>query len=54
MQGKFVINPQFDAAMDFSNGLARVGLGGGISGNFIGRKVGYVDAAGKYVWNPNK
>jgi hypothetical protein len=41
--GKFVINPQFDDAMPFSNGLARVK---------ISRKLGYVDQSGKYVWNP--
>jgi len=28
---------------------------GVVSGTFTGgRKVGYVDATGKYVWNPNK
>jgi len=41
--GKFVINPQFDEAMSFNDGLARVKLG---------RKIGYIDATGKYVWNP--
>ena len=43
--GVFSINPQFDEAMDFQNGLAQVK---------IGRVVGYVDTAGKYAWNPAK
>jgi hypothetical protein len=43
--GKMVIYPQFDEAMSFANGLARVKMGG---------RTGYIDAAGKYVWNPAK
>jgi hypothetical protein len=42
--GKFVINPQFDEASPFADGLARVK---------VGRKTGYVNASGKYVWNPS-
>ena len=41
--GKWTINPQFDEAMPFSDGLAQVK---------IGRKIGYVDTDGKYAWNP--
>jgi hypothetical protein len=43
--GKFVVNPQFDEAMSFDNGLARVKFS---------HKTGYVDLTGKYVWNPAK
>ena len=38
-----VINPQFDAASPFSEGLAHVRIGG---------KWGYIDPAGKMVINP--
>jgi hypothetical protein len=41
--GKYLINPQFDIAEDFHEGLAQVE-----SGN----KRGYIDKTGKYVWNP--
>lgn len=41
--GKIIINPQFDMAMSFSEGLAIVR---------IGDKYGYIDKTGKYVWNP--
>ena len=40
-----VINPQFDEAGSFSDGLAQVKAGG---------RFGYIDATGKYVWNPSK
>ena len=43
--GKFVINPQFDEAESFNNGLAWVKAGG---------RFGYINASGKYVWNPTK
>ena len=39
-----VILLQCDFAADFSEGLARVVLGGG--------KWGYIDKTGKYVWPP--
>jgi hypothetical protein len=42
--GRIAINPQFDEAWDFVNGLAKVKLGG----------FGYVNAAGKYVYNPSE
>jgi hypothetical protein len=38
--GKVIIEPQFDLADEFSEGLARIG----IAGNF-----GYIDEAGKIV-----
>ena len=41
--GKIVINPQFDSAWDFSEGLAWVKVGG---------KWGYIDKTGKIVINP--
>ena len=43
-KGKYVINPQFDAAELFRNGLARVESADG--------KVGFIDKKGKYVINP--
>ena len=43
--GKMVINPQFDEAESFANGLARVKMDG---------RFGYVNASGKYIWNPTK
>jgi len=42
--GKIVINPQFDEAMAFTDGLARVK---------VGHKTGYINASGKYIWNPS-
>ena len=42
-QGKFAINPQFDSAGDFANGVAPV---------WLGERQGYINRAGKYVWNP--
>ncbi len=44
-KGKVIINPQFDFAWNFSEGLAYVGTGG---------KYGYIDNTGKYVWNPTE
>ena len=41
--GKIVINPQFDDAMSFTNGMSRVRLSG---------KTGYIGPDGKYIWNP--
>jgi hypothetical protein len=41
--GKFAINPQFDRAGDFEQGLAPVWVGG---------RQGYIDKNGKYVWSP--
>ena len=42
--GKYVINPQFDEAGDFEDGLAPVR---------IGAKWGYIDKTGKYIWGPS-
>ncbi|MCU0231682.1 MAG: WG repeat-containing protein, partial [Acidobacteria bacterium] len=44
--GKIAINPQFDEAKPFENGLAHVKLGRG--------QWGYVDKTGKFIWNPTK
>src|SRR5882757_9056197 len=41
--GRVVINPQFDEADSFSDGLAAVGVGG---------KFGYIDKQGKFVITP--
>ena len=41
--GRYVINPQFDGAWDFHEGLASVKLGD---------KYGYIDTTGRYVINP--
>jgi hypothetical protein len=38
-----VINPQFDEASHFENGLARVK---------VARRLGYIDQDGKYVFTP--
>ena len=43
--GKIAINPQFDDAWDFSEGLAPVKTGD---------KYGYIDKTGKYVWESTK
>ena len=43
--GNFVINAQFDEAMPFADGLARVKMSG---------RTGYVGTDGKFVWNPTK
>jgi hypothetical protein len=40
-----VIEPAFDAAWEFSQGLARVIVAGA---------EGYIDESGKYVWPPSK
>ena len=45
--GNVVINPQFDRADDFSEGLARVRIGDEKTG-----KWGYIDKEGKFVINP--
>ena len=42
-QGKILINPQFDKAWDFKNGLAKVK---------IGNRYGYIRTDGKFVFNP--
>ena len=58
--GKIVIAPQFDDAAGFTDGLGRIAMGGKVgrlsfmeSGEKRGR-VGYVDRAGKYVWEPSQ
>ena len=45
--GKFVINPQFDYAVGFSEGFAAVRIGKTGTG-----KVGFIDKQGKIVINP--
>ena len=45
--GKMVIEPQFDVASEFREGLAAVRIG-----SFETGKVGYIDTEGKFVINP--
>ena len=45
--GRVVINPQFDAALRFADGLAAVRIGDENTG-----KWGYIDKQGKMVINP--
>jgi hypothetical protein len=45
--GQFAINPQFDGAAPFINGLAAVRVGDEKTG-----KWGYIDERGKYLLNP--
>jgi hypothetical protein len=45
--GKMVINPQFDGANEFSDGLAAVRIGGYLTG-----KWGFIDKQGKMAINP--
>ena len=42
--GKFIINPQFDDACDFSES--------GLAGVQLGDKWGYIDKTGKFIINP--
>ena len=46
--GHFAINPQYDDVNDFKNGIAKVTLGKGKDA-----KNGYVDKAGKVIWQPS-
>lgn len=53
MKGKMVIEPQFDGVNDFSEGLARVNIGGKWNGYYlVGGKYGYIDQTGKLVIQP--
>ena len=47
--GKIIINPQFDFAYVFREGLAKVEIGHGAA-----KKVGYIDKTGKYIWKPTR
>jgi hypothetical protein len=49
--GKFVINPQYDSASPFENGLAQVGFKGSDKDSDFKR--GYINKAGKYIWEPS-
>jgi len=42
-EGSYVIEPRFDEAKEFTEGIARVKPG---------TKTGYIDKTGRYVWNP--
>jgi len=44
--GRYVIEPQFDIAFWYENGLAPVGIGRGKV------KVGFINKQGKYAINP--
>ena len=41
--GKMIISPQFSDTSGFADGLAAVK---------VGKKLGYIDHAGNYVWAP--
>jgi len=43
--GKFVIEPRFDLAGQFTEGFAKVA---------IGDKLGYIDKQGRYIWKPTR
>ena len=43
--GKLKVRPRFDTASDFKNGLASVCLG---------KRCGYINKAGQYVWEPTR
>jgi hypothetical protein len=47
MTGKYVIDPQFDEADPFVDGLAMIVIGHGSEA-----KLGWIDKTVKYVWNP--
>jgi len=49
--GEMVIQPQFDSAGTFKNGLAQVTIEGD---SWQDRTSGYIDKTGKYVWEPRK
>ena len=52
--GTIVIEPKFDRADSFSEGLAKVNIDGKKIeyGRIEGGKWGYIDKTGKYVWEP--
>jgi hypothetical protein len=43
--GKMIIEPKFDDAEPFSEGLAKI---------YVGKRYGYIDKTGKYVWEPTR
>ena len=43
--GRLVIEPRFDSAWQFGDGVAKVKVNG---------KRGYIDKTGKYIWKPTK
>jgi len=51
-----VIKPKFADGKEFSNGIAKVNIGGKRtpSGLIVGGKWGYIDKTGKYVWKPTE
>ena len=55
-----VIQPLYDVAARFTNGLAAVAMGKYSTDNpeshfvRVGDKWGYIDKTGKYVWQPSK
>jgi hypothetical protein len=46
--GKFVINPQWDSALNFDKGVAEVWL------TQPKYKKGYINKQGKYLWQPSE
>ncbi len=49
-KGEMLINPQFEEVEDFRNGLAKVWIGDSKKRD---SKFGYIDRAGKYIWEPS-
>ena len=47
--GRMVIEPQFDLAVPFFDGLGLVTVG-----QDDDAKTGYIDKTGRYVWKPTK
>ena len=51
--GTYVINPQFEWAWDFSDGVAKIRMGGMWNHPFAG-KFGFIDNRGNYIWEPSE
>lgn len=49
--GKIVIEPKYDYAFPFSDGLAQVAIQSG--GTYGILRTGYIDSSGKYIWAPS-
>jgi hypothetical protein len=52
-QGRFVIYPQYDVTSAFEKGYARIGVKASGKEDENKYKFGYIDKAGKHVWEPS-